>query len=295
MAEKQPIIVVKKITIAAAGAHGGSWKVAFADFMTAMMAFFLLMWLLNQTPEVKKNVSDYFSTPSVIEYSFSNFGVELTLEKIFLDLVNEPLKVFQDLMTPMDRTPNIMAMGSKNVVMAMLAEQLGDVATNMDINSDEIVFEIPETVLFKVGTSEPAGRFLELMDKLKGVTTGLEDANVYVDSLAYPYSVRDGSSATARKIAEQRMDLITTRLQAGLEHETVEVFGRSVVEKGVRDAQGRPMPGTIKIRIKQKELKSDGTKPRKFDEVFSKKSEGEDVYQGFVKQLTDGRTRKAKK
>lgn len=295
MAEKQPIIVVKKITIAAAGAHGGSWKVAFADFMTAMMAFFLLMWLLNQTPEVKKNVSDYFSTPSVIEYSFSNFGVELTLEKIFLDLVNEPLKVFQDLMTPMDRTPNIMAMGSKNVVMAMMAEQLGDVATNMEISSDEIVFEIPETVLFKVGTSEPAGRFLELMDKLKNVTMGLEDANVYVDSLAYPYSVRDGSMGTALKVAEQRMDLITTRLQAGLENETVEVFGRSVAEKGVRDAQGRPIPGSIKIRIKQKELKADGTKQRKFEEVFSKKSDGDDVYQGFVKQLTDGRTRKAKK
>lgn len=295
MAEKQPIIVVKKITIAAAGAHGGSWKVAFADFMTAMMAFFLLMWLLNQTPEVKKNVSDYFSTPSVIEYNFSNFGVELTLEKIFLDLINEPLKVFQDLMTPMDRTPNIMSMGSKNVVMAMLAEQLGDVATNMEINSDEIVFEIPETVLFKVGTAEPAGRFLELMDKLKGVTTGLEDANVYVDSLAYPYSVRDGSMGTALKVADQRMDLITTRLQAGLEHESVEVFGRSVAEKGIRDAQGRPIPGSIKIRIKQKELKSDGTKPRKLDEVFSKKSDGDDVYQGFVKQLTDGRSRKAKK
>lgn len=295
MAEKQPIIVVKKITIAAAGAHGGSWKVAFADFMTAMMAFFLLMWLLNQTPEVKKNVSDYFSTPSVIEYNFSNFGVELTLEKIFLDLVNEPLKVFQDLMTPMDRTPNIMSMGSKNVVLAMLAEQIGDVTTNMDINSDEIIFEIPETVLFKVGTSEPSPRFLELMDKLKGITMGLEDANVYVDSLAYPYSVRDGSSSTARKVAEQRMDLITTRLQAGLEHETVEIFGRSVVEKGVRDAQGRPMPGSIKVRIKQKELKADGTKPRKFEEVFTKKSDGDDVYHGFVKQLTDGRTRKAKK
>jgi len=295
VAEKQPIIVVKKITIAAAGAHGGSWKVAFADFMTAMMAFFLLMWLLNQTPEVKKNVSDYFSTPSVIEYNFSNFGVELTLEKIFLDLVNEPLKVFQDMMTPMDHTPNIMSLGSKNIVMAMMADQLGDVATNMDINSDQIVFEIPETILFKVGTAEPSGRFIEIMDKLRGVTAGLEDANIYVDSLAYPYSVRDGSSTTARKVAEQRMDLITTRLQAALEHESSEVFGRAVVEKGVRDAQGRPLPGSIKVRVKQKEVKSDGTKPRKFDEMFSKSGkDGDDVYQGFVKQITDGRSRKEK-
>lgn len=40
MAEKEPIIVIKKITNVEAGGHGGSWKVAFADFMTAMMAFF---------------------------------------------------------------------------------------------------------------------------------------------------------------------------------------------------------------------------------------------------------------
>src|SRR5512146_2968246 len=105
--EGQKLTVLKKKKKGgAAGAHGGSWKVAFADFMTAMMAFFLLMWLLNQTPEVKKNVSEYFSTPSVIEYNFSNYGVELTLEKLFLDLINAPLKVLQDFMTPQDYTPN---------------------------------------------------------------------------------------------------------------------------------------------------------------------------------------------
>ena len=95
MAEKEPMIVIKKVTVNEAGHHGGAWKVAFADFMTALMAFFLVMWLVSQSEEVKKNVADYFSTPSIIEYNFSNYGVELTLEKLFLDLVNEPLKFFQ--------------------------------------------------------------------------------------------------------------------------------------------------------------------------------------------------------
>ena len=68
-------VVIKRIKKGGHGGHhGGAWKVAYADFVTAMMAFFLLMWLLNQTPEIKKNVSDYFSTPSVIEYNFSNCG-----------------------------------------------------------------------------------------------------------------------------------------------------------------------------------------------------------------------------
>ena len=65
MAEKKAMIVIKKITVVAGGAHGGAWKVAFADFMTAMMAFFLVMWLLaTQSEQTKKAVSDYFSTPT---------------------------------------------------------------------------------------------------------------------------------------------------------------------------------------------------------------------------------------
>src|SRR5690606_19354011 len=132
--EKKTTIVIKKINVQAGGGHGGSWKVAFADFMTAMMAFFLLMWLLNQTPEVKQNVSDYFSTPSVIEYNFSNFGVELTLEKLFLDLINEPLKVLQDFITPVDYTPNFLQMGSKNIVMSVLSEELGEYSEGFQVS-----------------------------------------------------------------------------------------------------------------------------------------------------------------
>src|SRR5580704_11843183 len=153
MADKnKATIVIKKIYPAAAGGHGGSWKVAFADFMTAMMAFFLLMWLLNQTEEVKKNVSDYFSTPSVIEYNFQNFGAELTLEKMFLDLINEPLKVLQDFTQPMDYAPNFMKMGSQNIVKAAVMEDLGDVASEIDVNGDSIEIEIPERQLFKAGS-----------------------------------------------------------------------------------------------------------------------------------------------
>src|SRR5882757_9260341 len=163
MADKEPVIVIKKITIAAAGAHGGSWKVAFADFMTAMMAFFLLMWLLNQTPEIKKNVSDYFSTPSIIEYNFSNFGVELTLEKLFLDLINEPMKVLQDFMQPMDYTPNFMKMGSANIAKAALLEQLGDYASEMNVSGDTIEIEIPERYLFQSGTAEPTAKFNDVV------------------------------------------------------------------------------------------------------------------------------------
>jgi len=65
--KKQPI-VVKKIKKGGHGHHGGAWKVAYADFVTAMMAFFLLLWLLSQTTQVtREGISDYFKNPTGIQ------------------------------------------------------------------------------------------------------------------------------------------------------------------------------------------------------------------------------------
>lgn len=59
-------IIIKKIKKGGHGHHGGAWKVAYADFVTAMMAFFLLMWLINTTtPEQKRGIADYFAPASV--------------------------------------------------------------------------------------------------------------------------------------------------------------------------------------------------------------------------------------
>jgi chemotaxis protein MotB len=61
--EQQHPIIVKRIKKVSGGAHGGAWKVAYADFVTAMMAFFLLLWLLNSTSaEQKEGLSDYFTS-----------------------------------------------------------------------------------------------------------------------------------------------------------------------------------------------------------------------------------------
>ncbi|MBE0509313.1 MAG: flagellar motor protein MotB [Chromatiales bacterium] len=65
--EKKRPIVIKRIKKVAGGHHGGAWKIAYADFVTAMMAFFLLMWLLGSTStEERAAIADYFQNPSAI-------------------------------------------------------------------------------------------------------------------------------------------------------------------------------------------------------------------------------------
>ncbi len=69
-----PIIIKRKKVIGGDGHHGGAWKVAYADFVTAMMAFFLLMWLLNATTEKqRKGIADYFS-PTIAVTRISGGG-----------------------------------------------------------------------------------------------------------------------------------------------------------------------------------------------------------------------------
>lgn len=66
MSGNQPVVIKKVKKVIGGGHHGGAWKVAYADFVTAMMAFFLLMWLINTTsPEQKRGIADYFAPASV--------------------------------------------------------------------------------------------------------------------------------------------------------------------------------------------------------------------------------------
>jgi chemotaxis protein MotB len=84
--ETRPIIIKKK-KVVAHGHHGGAWKVAFADFVTAMMALFIVLWIVGQSKEVREYVSEYFRDPgafnvktnaSVISASVKSLGKNVT-------------------------------------------------------------------------------------------------------------------------------------------------------------------------------------------------------------------------
>ncbi|HEY7897954.1 MAG TPA: flagellar motor protein MotB [Gemmatimonadaceae bacterium] len=69
--KERPIIIIKRRKKAHAAHHGGSWKVAYADFVTAMMAFFMVMWLLSMDQKMKDAIEGYFSNPVGFKKGFS--------------------------------------------------------------------------------------------------------------------------------------------------------------------------------------------------------------------------------
>jgi chemotaxis protein MotB len=76
MAGENAVIIKRVKKGGHGGHHGGAWKVAYADFVTAMMAFFLLMWLINTTtPEQKRGIADYFAPQSISQTSSGSGGV----------------------------------------------------------------------------------------------------------------------------------------------------------------------------------------------------------------------------
>jgi len=79
--EKQEIIIIKRGGGDGDGHHGGAWKIAFADFMTAMMALFLVLWLVNAANEdMKKSVASYFNPVKLVDRNRSSKGLDKSTE-----------------------------------------------------------------------------------------------------------------------------------------------------------------------------------------------------------------------
>ena len=95
MPEGKPIIIIKK-TGGHGGHHGGAWKVAYADFVTAMMALFIVLWLLNSSKQVKEAVGGYFKDPTgtskKVGSNMQGAGESFTLAKDDMPKLREELQ-----------------------------------------------------------------------------------------------------------------------------------------------------------------------------------------------------------
>jgi len=111
--ELQPIIV-KKVKKGGDGHHGGAWKVAYADFVTAMMAFFLLLWLLNvTTKEQKEGIADYFNPSPKI--STSESGASGLLGGLSISPEGAQIRDVQTITPVPEQAPTLRQQGEKSL------------------------------------------------------------------------------------------------------------------------------------------------------------------------------------
>lgn len=199
-----PIIIKKKRIVAADGHHGGAWKVAYADFVTAMMAFFLLLWLLGATEEnQRKGIADYFSPTLVKTRQQSAGSAEGLLGGSSLtDVDNYPNAMGQTgtrtITVPRGKTGGPKEGGHEGEFSEKQLEKL----------KEEIRKEIMEEILKEDGIAEFAKQ-VRVMRAPEGIRIDLvDDANFSMFALGTTILTPE-----ARKIIEVIGEIVQTRTQ----------------------------------------------------------------------------------
>jgi chemotaxis protein MotB len=198
MAEKASIVIKKVKKGGHGGAHGGAWKVAYADFVTAMMCFFLVMWLMGADEETKSSVSHYFNHPNTpykdgkdpkststhpLGESEGNGDAVLNGGNGFWpeDLIEKP-------------RPLNDALKAHKTLSLMIEDLLDGQVYGMDVDPEHVKFSLPDGVLFKAGSAEllpGAAKELDLLGNVlktfKGYIT-IEGHTDNIDSRGTKYS-----------------------------------------------------------------------------------------------------------
>lgn len=192
----RPIIIKRKKVVAGGGHHGGAWKVAYADFVTAMMAFFLLMWLLNATTEDQRIALATYFTPT-ISISNNSGGGDGALggDTIFAEDTLTQMGTGATEVRPAEAQAARGDTGSTPEVNDAAARQDVDIAaaiesallasggeTNLadellqhirtEVSDDGVLIEIsglPDAALFERGGDQPTDRLAILLDMIGSV------------------------------------------------------------------------------------------------------------------------------
>ena len=146
----QPIIIIKRVKKGHAAHHGGAWKVAYADFVTAMMALFMVLWLLSSSEQVKKAIGGYFNDPTGKGKEVGNGlrgagGESLSLQKDDMTKLKEKLEQAIKTSQPFQQM-------KEHVVMTVTGEGL-----RIELLEDA------KGMFFQSGSAEPTDYGKELM------------------------------------------------------------------------------------------------------------------------------------
>jgi chemotaxis protein MotB len=198
--EHQPVIIIKRPRHHKAH-HGGAWKVAYADFVTAMMAFFIVLWLLSSSDQVQKAVGGYFSDPTGHGKDVGNGlrgvgGESLTLSATDMSKLKEKLD------QAIKETASLKKV-KEHVVMAVTGEGL----------RIELTEGTQGTFFFESGSPQPTGAGKELLSKLaaeigklpnKVIVEGHTDSQAFVGRNDYSnWELSSDRANSARRLMQE--------------------------------------------------------------------------------------------
>lgn len=145
-------IIIKKSKKKGDGHHGGAWKVAYADFVTAMMALFIVLWILSQDDKIKENISNYFRDPSGFVIGNGPTVIEGKNNSIKPDIMDE-VRMRQK------EKEKLEEMGKDIVEQLTQEEEFKNIINQIEINITEEgllieIMESQEDTFFDIGTSK---------------------------------------------------------------------------------------------------------------------------------------------
>ena len=189
MSDQKSKIIIKRVRkVADEGGHGGSWKVAYADFVTAMMAFFLLLWLITMvSPEKRAKVSTYFKHFSIFQQSGSSFMDKES--QLFNEAGESSVKVPQELPGQVAMKPEQF----KDTIKQAIENKLGDIKDQIivDVFEGGVRIQLVDKAgkpMFDLGSAQPtplAVRILQVIgDNIRALPNPVS-VEGHTDSLAY--------------------------------------------------------------------------------------------------------------
>ncbi|MEI7812246.1 MAG: flagellar motor protein MotB [Ignavibacteria bacterium] len=165
-----PIIIQKKKK-GHAGGHGGAWKVAYADFVTAMMALFIVLWILGQSKEVKETVSGYFKDPAGFNINKSK-GLMNGKGPSIMDMnIKAPIDVKSEMEFKEREKEKLAKMGTSIIQEIKNTPEFKGLADQIQVQIVEegLKIEVVDSfkeIFFEVGTSELKGKAKHLIEKI---------------------------------------------------------------------------------------------------------------------------------
>jgi chemotaxis protein MotB len=174
--KKKSIIIKKVVGGGGHGHHGGAWKVAYADFVTAMMAFFLVMWLMGSDEEIKASVAHYFNHPNTPYKDGRDPASKVSVPLGEKEGEGESLLAGLGGLMPEDPTVQPLRPVKQEQKLELneemkneIHDKLGKESFAFDVSVDYVRFSVPEAAFFEPGSTDLHANASKTIDKISQV------------------------------------------------------------------------------------------------------------------------------